>query len=319
MEDYALQKWLLLFFIYCFLGYVWEVCYVSFCQKKWTNRGFLFGPFLPIYGFGAIIILFTTLPVSDNMFGIFCIGTLSATLLELVTGIVMEKLFYMKYWDYSRKKFNYKGYICLSSTIAWGFFSILLVDGINVPITNFINRFNTQAVNFLSTILLIAFTADTVKSVQNALDLRKLLKTIYNNNVAVHNIVDYVENVSVKLSEGSEDIYEHIQNFKEIAKQFKEEKAESISNRQNELSFRITDSINKITTELKNEKDLIDKEFKETALYEFISFKSKLNLSENIIKDIDFKDFKGAIKLLKRNPSAHSKELEEEIEQVKKF
>ena len=134
MHVYSAGQWVLLFFFYCFCGWVWESCYVSLCQRHWVNRGFLRGPLLPIYGSGAIIILFATLPVAGNLWLVWLLGMLAATALEYVTGAVMEALFKVRYWDYSDKKCNLNGYICLSSSIAWGFFSILLVRFIHPPI-----------------------------------------------------------------------------------------------------------------------------------------------------------------------------------------
>ena len=71
MYNYSISQWLLFFYIYCFIGWIWESCYVSVHEKKWVNRGFLHGPFLPIYGTGAIAILWATLPVANNYFLIF--------------------------------------------------------------------------------------------------------------------------------------------------------------------------------------------------------------------------------------------------------
>ena len=124
MHVYTTGQWVLLFFFYCFCGWVWESCYVSICQRRWVNRGFLNGPLLPIYGFGAIIILFATLPVEDNLYLVWLFGMLAATALEYVTGAAMEALFKVRYWDYSKHRFQLNGHICLSSSIAWGFFSI---------------------------------------------------------------------------------------------------------------------------------------------------------------------------------------------------
>ena len=101
MYVYTLGQWLLFFFLYCFLGWVWESCYVSARQRRWVNRGFLHGPLLPIYGFGAVIILWATLPVRGSLPLIFLLGMLAATALEYVTGAAMEALFKVRYWDYS--------------------------------------------------------------------------------------------------------------------------------------------------------------------------------------------------------------------------
>ena len=111
MYVYTLGQWLLFFFLYCFLGWVWESCYVSARQRRWVNRGFLHGPLLPIYGFGAVIILWATLPVRGSLPLIFLLGMLAATALEYVTGAAMEALFKVRYWDYSKQPCNLHGYI----------------------------------------------------------------------------------------------------------------------------------------------------------------------------------------------------------------
>ena len=134
MHFYTTGQWVLLFFFYCFCGWVWESCYVSACKRQWVNRGFLHGPLLPIYGSGAIIILFVTLPVEQDLRLVFLLGMIAATVLEYVTGAEMERLFKVRYWDYSHHRFNLNGHICLTSSLAWGFFSILLVRFIHPPI-----------------------------------------------------------------------------------------------------------------------------------------------------------------------------------------
>ena len=99
MHIYSTGQWVLLFFFYCFCGWVWESCYVSLCQRRWVNRGFLHGPLLPIYGFGAILILFVTLPVENDLRLVWLLGMLAATALEYVVGAAMERLFQVRYWD----------------------------------------------------------------------------------------------------------------------------------------------------------------------------------------------------------------------------
>lgn len=113
---------LLYFFFYSFVGWIWESSYVSILTKRLTNRGFLTGPMLPIYGSGAVVMLCATYPVQSSDIGIFLLGLIAATILEYVTGVVMEALFQVRYWDYSDKKFNIQGHICLSSSLAWAYF-----------------------------------------------------------------------------------------------------------------------------------------------------------------------------------------------------
>ena len=182
MHVYSAGQWVLLFFFYCFCGWVWESCYVSVCQRRWVNRGFLRGPLLPIYGSGAIIILFATLPVAGNLILVWLLGMLAATALEYVTGAAMEALFKVRYWDYSDKKCNLNGHICLSSSIAWGFFSILLVKFIHPPIARLLADVPAWLVDPLALALTVVFTVDVVQSVQAALDLREVLSKLTEEN-----------------------------------------------------------------------------------------------------------------------------------------
>ena len=182
MHIYSTGQWVLLFFFYCFCGWVWESCYVSLCQRRWVNRGFLHGPLLPIYGFGAILILFVTLPVENDLRLVWLLGMLAATALEYVVGAAMERLFQVRYWDYSKHRFNLHGYICLSSSIAWGFFSILLVRFVHPPVGRLLADVPSWVVDPLALALTAAFTVDVVRSVQAALDLREMLVKLTEEN-----------------------------------------------------------------------------------------------------------------------------------------
>ena len=182
MHIYTTGQWVLLFFFYCFCGWVWESCYVSLRQRRWVNRGFLHGPLLPIYGSGAIIILFVTLPVEEDLRLVWLLGMLAATALEYVTGAVMERLFQVRYWDYSNQKCNLHGYICLSSSIAWGFFSIFLVRFLHPPVGRLLADVPAWLVDPAAIVFTAAFTVDVVRSVQDALDLKEILTRVAEEN-----------------------------------------------------------------------------------------------------------------------------------------
>lgn len=203
MYSYTINQWIILFFEYALVGYIWEVLWVSLCQKKFCNRGFLYGPVIPIYGFGAIIILHTTLPVADNYVLIFVFGMLSATALEFVTGALMLWIFKVRYWDYSNDFANIKGYICLRASIAWGVFSLLLVKLVHPVMDRIFLYIPSEAVNIMSYVLLLAFAVDTAISVKNALDLKAVLEKILadenNNGVPdiLEEIPDYIKQLRV--------------------------------------------------------------------------------------------------------------------------
>ena len=173
--QYTVFEWLLFFYTYSFLGWVFESCYVSIRKKRWVNRGFLKGPFLPIYGGGAVMMLFVSYPFKENLILTFFAGAVGATLLELVTGMLLEAIFKVRYWDYSNQKFNYKGHICLSSTIAWGFLTIGMNVVLHPGIIGILALLPERPVRIVMGLVTCFLLTDITISVREALDLRNLL------------------------------------------------------------------------------------------------------------------------------------------------
>ncbi len=178
MYLYTWYQWLLFFFIYCFIGWIIESTYVSVRSLHFVNRGFLRLPLLPLYGSGAIIMLWLSLPVQGNLFLVFLFGMLGASALEYVTGYAMERLFKMKYWDYSNNPFNLNGYVCLTNSIAWGFLTLLLTEVIHLPLEWLVLRLNGTVCISLVIIVGIIFVTDAVHSTKEALDLGRILETM---------------------------------------------------------------------------------------------------------------------------------------------
>lgn len=115
------------FVVYSMLGWLVESIYMSFCNKKLTNRGFGRGPFCPIYGFGAVAGYLILSPLKGQYLMIYVAGAVLATVFEFIVGVGMIKILGQLWWDYNEKPFNFKGIICLESTIAWGFYAIGIV------------------------------------------------------------------------------------------------------------------------------------------------------------------------------------------------
>ncbi len=178
MYLYTWYQWLLFFFIYCFIGWIIESTYVSVRSLHFVNRGFLRLPLLPLYGSGAIIMLWLSLPVQGNLFLVFLFGMLGASALEYVTGYAMERLFKMKYWDYSNNPFNLNGYVCLTNSIAWGFLTLLLTEVIHRPLEWLVLRLNVTVCISLVIIVGIIFVTDAIHSTKEALDLGRILETM---------------------------------------------------------------------------------------------------------------------------------------------
>lgn len=178
MYTYPWYHWIAFFYLYCFFGWIFESTYVSLKEHHFVNRGFLRLPMLPLYGTGAVMMLWVSLPVKDNLFLVYLFGVIAATILEYVTGYVMERLFKMKYWDYSNQRFNINGYICLSSSIAWGFLTIFMTELIHRPIAEFVLGMSPIVEFCFLFIVSGLFAADVVKSTKEALDLGRALEAM---------------------------------------------------------------------------------------------------------------------------------------------
>lgn len=178
MLSYSFLQWVMFFYIYCFVGWCIESAIVSFESKKFINRGFLRLPLLPIYGFGALIMLFASLPVKENPFWVYVFAALASTLLELTTGLIMESLFKVKYWDYSKLSYNYKGIICIQSSLFWGFLALLLTYNLHEWVENIVFRFTHQALLITVIIISVLFISDTIFSVKSAFDIRYVMENL---------------------------------------------------------------------------------------------------------------------------------------------
>lgn len=126
------------FIIYAFLGWVLEVSYRVLNTGKFSNRGFLIGAYCPIYGIGAILALYLIKPFKNNIVMLFIVSFIITSILEFVTGFVLEKIFKYKWWNYSDLPFNIKGYICLKFSIIWGLACIFLINTLSPLVEKFV-------------------------------------------------------------------------------------------------------------------------------------------------------------------------------------
>ncbi len=175
MIHYKAFQWLFFFYMYCFFGWCFESAWVSFKSRKLVNRGFMRGPFLPLYGSGAIMMLVVSMPFRDNLLLTYFAGVIGATVLEYITGVTMEALFKVRYWDYSNQHFNYQGHICLSSSVAWGFLTILMTRVVHQPIEQVVMAIPQKPLSYFTAMVTIYIVIDFTLSFKAALDLRDVL------------------------------------------------------------------------------------------------------------------------------------------------
>ena len=139
--------------------------------------------------------------MADNLWLVYVLGMLAATLLEYVVGAVMEQLFKVRYWDYTKQPCNLHGYICLTSSIAWGFFSILLVRFIHPPIDRLLHKLPDLLVNPLAGVIAALFIWDTVKSTRAAIDLREVLTKLTEENEELRKLAQKAEAAQARTEE----------------------------------------------------------------------------------------------------------------------
>lgn len=229
--------WILYFYIYCFLGWCIESAIVSIDTKKLTNRGFLRGPMLPIYGFGAITILFCTLPFGNSIFLQYIVGAAACTLLEYVTSVLMEAIFKTKYWDYSGKFMNFQGRICLVSSLFWGVLSLFVIYVIHDPISAFITKhIPLPAAVVIASVISALFLTDIYFSAKAAFMLTKIARKLEDVNVQLELAkMEAKEKLSLSAEEFRDRLGDMSDSFRDMGEEF--------SHRIDELRRRRSDAL----------------------------------------------------------------------------
>ena len=328
MYSYHMIQWLLFFYIYCFLGWVWESCYVSAHKKKWVNRGFMHGPFLPIYGFGAITVLITTIPFKDNLVLVYICGMIGATILEYVAGEVMEYIFHVRYWDYSNQRFNLNGHICLMSSLAWGAFSILMIKGIHCPIELFVQKIPYHLLEAVTLLLTVYITFDFTQSFNEAMDLKELLENLTESNEEFRKIRKRIDVVIAIIDSDRKELKQRVlASRKTIEEKVQISKLSGIKlkivKEKEEESARLLELSEKVGICLDAIKERLSKESRNDELEkiktELESFLVSVRRQKHRIYNCNEKSYHRSLKLLKRNPNTVSKKYEEALKKVKDF
>ena len=156
------------FFVYSFLGWVFECIVISIQDKTLVNRGFVHGPFCTIYGMGALGVYFLFRPISNHKVLLFFCGCVIATLFEYLVAKLMLKLFGELWWNYDNKKFNYKGILCLESTLCWGLMTTLTFVLFQPMIENFVDIYFASFGKIIAIVVLLIYTADFATSFKKA-------------------------------------------------------------------------------------------------------------------------------------------------------
>ena len=178
LTAYQFAQMLFMFFLFCNIGWVQESTIESLYHRRPINRGFLHGPYIPIYGVGGLAILFMCMPFKDNGFMVYFVGLLGCTVLEYFVGWLLEKIFHKQFWDYSMLKFTYKNRISLLSSLFWGLLSLFMVYVLYGIIVEVVRLLPYQAIIGYDLIMTAAMVIDTIYTVSLQLEFRKKLKNL---------------------------------------------------------------------------------------------------------------------------------------------
>lgn len=165
-------------FMYSVMGWICEVVYCSIPARKFINRGFLNGPYCPIYGTGALFILAVTLPFSRNPVLVFGVSLLCATGLEYFTGWLMEAIFQIRWWDYTNQRFNLRGRICLKNSLLFGLLGLIMIYWVHPTVKGFTGVFTTGTQSVLSSVFISVFILDLTYTLNTLLKLTERLKAV---------------------------------------------------------------------------------------------------------------------------------------------
>jgi uncharacterized membrane protein len=200
MEATMFYQLVMLFFIYGFIGWCLEVCYCAVETGKWSNRGFLNGAICPIYGFGALAILYLLEPISEFGPLLFVGGVVLCSILELLTGYIMEKIFHQRWWDYSMERLNFKGYICLKYSLYWGVGVVFIVKLVHPSIQRFVDWIPYEMGVVILVIALMILAVDAVDTFRTVIGINRELEAIHEAASVIRKVSD---GISERLFEGT--------------------------------------------------------------------------------------------------------------------
>ena len=203
------------FMIYSVVGWIYETTLCSITDRRFVNRGFLNGPYCPIYGSGALLDVLV-LGRIENPFLLFILGVLVTCSLEYLTSYVIEKLFKARWWDYSDKPFNIHGYVCLKFSIYWGLACTFIMDVLHPIIYKGITLMPHIVGMILICIIMTVFFVDCGITVATILKFNKRLKVMDEMAERIHKLSDEI----------GENIYENVTEIVEKSGEFQETHAE---------------------------------------------------------------------------------------------
>lgn len=270
-----IETYYLLFMIYAILGWCMEVIAKFFQYHRFINRGFLIGPYCPIYGWGALAITILLKKYVYDPIVLFVMGVVVCSILEYLTSYFMEKIYHARWWDYSQRKFNINGRICLGTMIPFGLLGLAISYVTNPLFLTGLDRLSNKAITIISICIFVIFIADNIIS-------KNILSTVKTENKKLEkdNTEEITEKVRAVLRSRNW-AYRRLLNAYPNAKYITKIIKENVKKVKNEIK----ENVDKAKEEVKENVEKAKLEVKENL------DKTKENVKENIEKaKIGFKD-----------------------------
>ena len=224
MRGYTILQWLTFFMLYCILGWCFESSYCSLKSGHLQNRGFCHGPWIPLYGVGSCLLVFFAHGHEGHLLYLFLLGFFGGTSLELITGLLMNHIFHMRWWDYSQNPLNFRGYICFFASIGWGVMAIFLMQVVHKFVSSIPADWSYLTFVIIDTMLYTLFIEDVVFSVIAALELRERLGRLARNSEEIQNLrrsigelYDRIGEAKQEWEQGAEELRNVQQNEGNVA------------------------------------------------------------------------------------------------------
>lgn len=294
--EYSLATYFMLFIIYAVAGWICEVTLQLIQKHKLADRGFLIGPYCPIYGCGAILITLCLTPFNEHPIGLFILAMVLCGSLEYATSFIMEKAFNARWWDYSNMRFNINGRICLETLVPFGIAGLLIIYVFNPFLISMIGLMGENALNITSIVILVIFVADVIVSSKIIYNFKKTNKEVSqqeskdSTEIISEKVREILRNKSFlnrRLIEAFPDFTTILKKKGEELKRKTAEVKEELTNRANDVQKKINDKASNVQQKINNKASDVQRKINNRANEVQQKFNSKTNeLKENVKNNI---------------------------------
>lgn len=271
--EYSLSIYFLYFIIISICGWMMEVTLQLIQKHKFADRGFLIGPYCPIYGVGGLLITWGLTGLEEHPVALFCVAIVLCGVLEYLTSYVMEKIFHARWWDYSDSKYNINGRVCLETIIPFGILGLLLIYFINPFIFDNLLRIPEDTINIIAIVIGVVFAVDLILSIKVISNVRSATTKFDKENPK-----DNTEEISKKVKEFlrsksflnrrlidafpklTATLKEHSERIKQKTAEMKEE----ITNMANDIKDDWNEKTQEVRQEINQRADMVKKNVKES-------------------------------------------------------